>query len=550
MNGRYVPQEVLGTGTYGRVLRCNDVLTGRQVAVKVSQRDAAYRRSAMNEIRVLQLLSHTDNALKMFDFFEDSGHLCIASELLCTDFYEVLRKNGFQPLSLDTVRIVGERVLRALAELHKAGYMHCDIKPANVMLRFNETDRSNLSDFTKTCLIDFGAARQFHENTYYDVQSLWYRAPEVMLGLPYTSHIDSWSVGCLLFELYTGKPLFAGENPREQMTSIMCTVGMPPMEAFSSGANVEKLQLPCLAMDVNAEANLRNLIASYRCNNTGFNHSYQLVGEESAFVNLLCALLQPDVRWRLSCTDALHHAFFTSRCLYHGNIVSANFSVFSPSSNGLQSSIDSNFGAVFSSTGNDARGFGGFEHLVPQQTQPHPNPHPQPRLKSESSPILPANSNSVPLVGLVGSPPGMVLPGTRPPASSQVNIPSSRVVLQNVMYPTPPMKIIQPVPFNTQQSQKALQQPQRVSANMLPVMVSAIGNPYSFPPCVRPECQVQNWEPVIFQPQQQIPPEVTPMFQCKILPGGCQYNYQGGADPSFYGASIKSGLHSAVYVPS
>ncbi|RNE95299.1 putative protein kinase [Trypanosoma rangeli] len=506
MHGRYVPQEVLGTGTYGRVLRCSDTHTGKHVAVKVAQSDAAYRRSALNEIRVLQLLSHSEDTLKMFDYFEDGGHLCIVCELLHTDLYELLRKNGFRPLLLDTVRTIGERVLRALAELHKVGYMHCDIKPANVMLGFNNADGSNRSDFPKTCLIDFGAVRQFHENTYYDVQSLWYRAPEVILGLPYTFHIDSWSVGCLLFELYTGKPLFSGENPREQMINIMCTLGMPSMEALSAGTNVEKLQLPCVGMDVHAETSLRHLIMNYRRNISGFQQLQQSAGEEAVFVNLLCSLLQPDVRWRTSCVDALHHAFFNPCSLNRGGVAGINFSFFGCCNKGLQSSGDSNFGGGLSSTGSDVYGFSYHDHHIsqPTQTQPH----------SDSTPILSASCNSISFVGLVGNPPGMVLPASLPPPSPQRSLSSSHVVLQNVMYHPPPVTFMQTVSFHSQQLQQVMQRQKQNSGNILPMVGSPPGHPQLLSAPVRPNYKCQKWDAMTAQLQQQIPPAAMPMLQC------------------------------------
>ena len=60
------------------------------------------------------------------------------------------------------------------------------------------------------------------------IQSRFYRAPEVILGLPYTTAIDMWSLGCIVAELYTGYPLFPGENEVEQLACIMEVFGVPP----------------------------------------------------------------------------------------------------------------------------------------------------------------------------------------------------------------------------------------------------------------------------------------------------------------------------------
>lgn len=83
-------------------------------------------------------------------------------------------------------------------------------------------------DFRNACLIDYGAVRRLQENTYFHIQSMWYRAPEVLCNVRYTPKIDSWSVGCLLFEMYTGHPLFAGSTPKDQLELITEVVGSFP----------------------------------------------------------------------------------------------------------------------------------------------------------------------------------------------------------------------------------------------------------------------------------------------------------------------------------
>jgi len=66
------------------------------------------------------------------------------------------------------------------------------------------------------------------------IQSRFYRAPEVILGLPYTTAIDMWSLGCIVAEMHTGYPLFAGENEVEQLACIMELLGLPPARLLHS----------------------------------------------------------------------------------------------------------------------------------------------------------------------------------------------------------------------------------------------------------------------------------------------------------------------------
>lgn len=69
------------------------------------------------------------------------------------------------------------------------------------------------------------------------IQSRYYRAPEVILGVPYTTSIDVWSLGCVLFELYTGTPLFPGENESDQLLCIIEILGSPPIHLSMQAQN-------------------------------------------------------------------------------------------------------------------------------------------------------------------------------------------------------------------------------------------------------------------------------------------------------------------------
>jgi serine/threonine protein kinase len=104
--------------------------------------------------------------------------------------------------------------------MKRSRVIHCDLKPENVLLC------SKSSSWVK--LIDFGTGCNEDEICFTYVQSRYYRAPEVILGMKYTCSIDMWSFGCLLLEFHVGYPVFAGEDECDQIAILMEYLGVPP----------------------------------------------------------------------------------------------------------------------------------------------------------------------------------------------------------------------------------------------------------------------------------------------------------------------------------
>ena len=110
--------------------------------------------------------------------------------------------------------------------------VHCDLKPENILLV--NPKRSAIK------IIDFGSSCQVDRRIYQYIQSRFYRSPEVLLGLPYDQGIDMWSLGCILVELHTGEPLFAGSNEFDQMMKITEVLGVPPNNMLDSAPKTRK----------------------------------------------------------------------------------------------------------------------------------------------------------------------------------------------------------------------------------------------------------------------------------------------------------------------
>ncbi|CAG5107131.1 Oidioi.mRNA.OKI2018_I69.chr1.g3161.t1.cds [Oikopleura dioica] len=225
---RYEVLEVIGKGSFGSVVKAMDHKTNSLVAVKIIRNKARFHKQGMIEVKILDALRQKDrdkklNVIHMIEHFTFRNHLCITFELLGMNLYELIKKHSFQGFSLSVVRRIAIAILRCLRALFEERIIHCDLKPENILIYPKGKEGQN-----GIKVIDFGSSCYENERIYTYIQSRFYRAPEVILGLPYSMSIDMWSLGCILAELYTGLPIFPGENEHEQIACIMEVFSTPP----------------------------------------------------------------------------------------------------------------------------------------------------------------------------------------------------------------------------------------------------------------------------------------------------------------------------------
>ncbi|KZT52262.1 kinase-like protein [Calocera cornea HHB12733] len=232
-NGRYLILDVLGQGTFGQVVKCQNIKTHEIVAVKVVKNKPAYFNQSMMEVTILELLNKQwdpndeHHILRLRDTFIHKKHLCLVFELLSSNLYELIKQNQFGGLSTQLVKVFTAQLLDALSVLKDARLIHCDLKPENILLKSLQSPQIKV--------IDFGSACHERQTVYTYIQSRFYRSPEVLLGMSYTASIDMWSLGCIVVELFLGLPLFPGTSEFNQITRIVEMLGMPPPYMLEMG---------------------------------------------------------------------------------------------------------------------------------------------------------------------------------------------------------------------------------------------------------------------------------------------------------------------------
>ena len=192
----------------------------RKLTLPASKAESA--KSADARSLVVQLHAH----------FLHHNHLCLLFEPLGVNLLQLLQQNQCTGLSCSLIRYFSKQLLQVLSLLREMGICHCDLKPENILLQNLHSPAIKLIDFGSACY----AERPMHMY----IQSRFYRSPEVLLGMRYSTQIDMWSMGAIVGELFLGLPLFPGETEYNQLARIVKMCGVPPDAMLSAAPNATK----------------------------------------------------------------------------------------------------------------------------------------------------------------------------------------------------------------------------------------------------------------------------------------------------------------------
>jgi len=218
---QYEKLEKVGEGTYGVVYKAQDSTGGIYAlkTIRLEAEDEGIPSTAIREISLLKELQHP-NIVKLVDVIHTERKLTLVFEYLDQDLKKLLDTcdGGLDPT---TTKSFLYQLLRGVAYCHQHRVLHRDLKPQNLLI--------NREGALK--LADFGLARAFGipvRSYTHEVVTLWYRAPDVLMGSrKYSTPVDIWSVGCIFAELVKGQPLFPGQTDADQLQKIFRMLGTP-----------------------------------------------------------------------------------------------------------------------------------------------------------------------------------------------------------------------------------------------------------------------------------------------------------------------------------
>ncbi|XP_011503497.1 PREDICTED: cyclin-dependent kinase 1 [Ceratosolen solmsi marchali] len=284
----FIRIEKIGEGTYGVVYKGKHKKTGEIVAMKkirLESEDEGVPSTAIREVSLLKELKHP-NIVSLMDVLMEESKLYLIFEYLTMDLKKYMDNLGTEKLmDPGLVKSYLYQITRAILFCHQRRVLHRDLKPQNLLIGKKGVIK----------VADFGLGRAFGipVRVYtHEVVTLWYRAPEILLGANrYTCSIDMWSIGCIFAEMATRKPLFQGDSEIDQLFRIFRVLKTPTEEIW-----------PGVTQLADYKATFPNWITN--------NLQLQVKNLDKNGLDLLDAMLTYDPAARITARDALLHSYF------------------------------------------------------------------------------------------------------------------------------------------------------------------------------------------------------------------------------------------------
>ena len=210
---KYEKKELIGKGAFGKAYKATSKERREVFIVKeVSGLNKREIESAQNEIKILKEVHH-DNVVKYVDDFTEPDKFLIVMEYCAGGDLGTYIKQQKQPLPEDQVMNWFKQIVSGISSVHERKILHRDLKPDNIFL----------TSWFQLKIGDFGISKSLSRT--YDMASTLcgtpvYMAPEVLGGEPYDQKADMWGVGCIFYEMASGRPLFPGSTVEDELHLI------------------------------------------------------------------------------------------------------------------------------------------------------------------------------------------------------------------------------------------------------------------------------------------------------------------------------------------
>lgn len=285
--------EKVGSGTYGDVYRGIYKLPNKnpeEIAIKkmkIDLENEGIPSTTLREITILRELDHP-NIIKLKDVILEQNQLFLLFDFMDFDLKKYLEDLNDKELDEETIKYLIFQIIYGVAYCHSKKIIHRDLKPQNILL---DKEGNNLK------IADFGLARAFSipiRPYTKEVLTLWYRAPELLLGVhEYSTQVDIWSIGCIFAELFLKRPLFKGDVEIEQIYKIFGVLGTPNDSVWPDFSSLPYYSAKFPKFKA---ADLSKIIP--KLSNSG--------------LHLLKLMLEFDPNKRISAKQALQHPYFNS----------------------------------------------------------------------------------------------------------------------------------------------------------------------------------------------------------------------------------------------
>ncbi|XP_066905775.1 cyclin-dependent kinase-like 1 isoform X2 [Halyomorpha halys] len=300
---KYSVISVIGEGSYGKVMKCRHNESGLIVAIKKftgTDEDFTARKVAFREIRMLKKL-HNPHLVSLLEVFRRKKRSYLVFEYMPANLLDKMDAEG--PLPSELVRRYFYQIVKGVQYCHDHNIIHRDIKPENILI----------SDLGIVKICDFGFARfaTTTKDPFTDyVATRWYRAPELLVGdVNYGRAVDIWALGCIIIEMLTNKPLFAGYSDIDQLYQITNLLGSLCSKQHTLMSKVtEELKFS----DASKETiEIIENIKGKTSEDPVYNMQEKFPSLSKKTTELACACLSMDPAERIECEDILKHKYFT-----------------------------------------------------------------------------------------------------------------------------------------------------------------------------------------------------------------------------------------------